>query len=402
MDNLKSDLLEKVMDLKPALKSKNVNLGEGKFYTDKNIIDLPIFSASKRNEQLEDQEIVINTSPRTVLNISYGNKKKLTFFDRKILAFIEYIFCKKENFNDLRDIFEKNLIENIEAYLEQHNLTREELSVVDEQTIIYRTGYALAADNAISITFRDINTLLNDNKTYSHSKIKASIENLNKTTICENTTYKVGEEYFKSSGFPLISYFMNKTGKTHKAEIFLSPFHFFNLLSKQYVASNIHLLTSFKSPIAGRLSEFVSKRLYGSKKFNKDYTRIAYEDICNYLHLRIRPNISLIKQQLEVPLNELIEKNVIENWKFSKQLDLFGVDIEFYYDWNFYSHYLKDLPFTILEQIDQNVSDMLENDTDLYHEINDRCKEYMKNVSSENRNKAKVDYFRYIYYTEYF
>ncbi len=378
----------------------SIVLTEGKFYTDINIINLPIFSATKNDTITNTETIIINTEPKTILNISYKDGKKLTFFDRKILGLIELIYCKSFDFDKLKKAFDVEFNNQKELYKKKYKLA--ELTSAAYQSIVYNTGSIILAQNKLYLTLSDLNKILNKNKTYTHSYIKDSLDKLSKTTIEEQTTYFIDNSSFETSSFPLLNYFSETEGKTHRLLISLSPFHFLNLLSKKYVASNLNMLSSFNSPIAGRLSEYISKRLYGSKKYNKDYTRINYSDICSYLHLKQHSKKSYILQQLEKPFNELIEKKIIENWKLSDQLDLFDISFEFYHNWQYYLIFFDSLDADIINRLDKALLDLLNNNKEQYEELDKRRSDYVSTVPDKHKKSAGKYFLRYIFYTEFY
>lgn len=380
-------------------------LTTGKFYTDLNLINLPIFSASKVNKVIDKEIITLDVMSKTVLNIQYDKGIKPTFFDRKIFALIEYIYCTNFNFDEIKILFDKEYDIQKANYLKAYNINEEDLTNAGVQNIIYSTGTTIMAKHQLFLTFADLSNLFNKfsgGVARMSTDIKASLRKLGNTRIDEKTTYLIDNSKFESSPFSLINYYIDTHQKTHHISISLSPFHFLNLLSKRYVESNIKLLSSFDSPIAGRLSEYLSKKLYGSKKYNKHFTRVSYKEICTYLHLKQHDKKSYILQQLEKPFNELIDKKIIEKWQISKQPDLFGLTFDFFYNWKYYSYFFDNLEEKTRILIDTHLAELIEKDNDLYKELEAKKTEYIEDIPAKEQTEAGNYFLRHLYYTQYY
>jgi len=374
---------------------------KNKFYTDINLINLPIFSSSKKiNRSNKTEEIVLNKNGvKTKLIIQYP-EEKLTFFDRKILAGIEYLFCNLHNISSLEEAYNKEFIIQKKIFLKKFNIDEDDIKQSETQQIIFETMSVIQKEFKLYITMKDINNLIYNN-TYAHSMIKKSLEKLQQTIIKQESDYFVDSSRLELPEVSLLSFSLSKTKNRDTMIVSLNPFHLVNLLKKNFYISDIKLLNSFQSSIAGRLHELIKKALYGSKLFNKDKVVYDYKFICNYLQVEVRNSKSLILQQFEKPLKELIEKKIIVNWEIQK--NLFDFEILFYHSLQYYNNFWNTLDETIQRKINFGLAQLYK-DEEEYNTFNKEIEAFMESLSfaeQEKYDNLKDFYTKYYYLQKY-
>jgi len=374
---------------------------KNKFYTDINLINLPIFSSSKKiNRSNKTEEIVLNKNGvKTKLIIQYP-EEKLTFFDRKILAGIEYLFCNLHNISSLEEAYNKEFIIQKKIFLKKFNIDEDDIKQSETQQIIFETMSVIQKEFKLYITMKDINNLIYNN-TYAHSMIKKSLEKLQQTIIKQESDYFVDSSRLELSEVSLLSFSLSKTKNRDTMIVSLNPFHLVNLLKRNFYISDIKLLNSFQSSIAGRLHELIKKALYGSKLFNKDKVVYDYKFICNYLQVEVRNSKSLILQQFEKPLKELIEKKIIVNWEIQK--NLFDFEILFYHSLQYYNNFWNTLDETIQRKINFGLAQLYK-DEEEYNTFNKEIEAFMESLSfaeQEKYDNLKDFYTKYYYLQKY-
>jgi hypothetical protein len=374
---------------------------KNKFYTDINLINLPIFSSSKKiNRSNKTEEIVLNKNGvKTKLIIQYP-EEKLTFFDRKILAGIEYLFCNLHNISSLEEAYNKEFIIQKKIFLKKFNIDEDDIKQSETQQIIFETMSVIQKEFKLYITMKDINNLIYNN-TYAHSMIKKSLEKLQQTIIKQESDYFVNSSRLELPEVSLLSFSLSKTKNRDTMIVSLNPFHLVNLLKKNFYISDIKLLNSFQSSIAGRLHELIKKALYGSKLFNKDKVVYDYKFICNYLQVEVRNSKSLILQQFEKPLKELIEKKIIVNWEIQK--NLFDFEILFYHSLQYYNNFWNTLDETIQRKINFGLAQLYK-DEEEYNTFNKEIEAFMESLSfaeQEKYDNLKDFYTKYYYLQKY-
>jgi hypothetical protein len=366
------------------------------FFTDLNIIDLPIFSASKKiksNKQKETIKLEKNNQV-TLLEITYP-EDKLTFFDRKILGTIEYLYCQLCEFSNLKKEITISINQETKNYLKKFNIDNEnDLSQAEKQQIIFTVLERIKTNHKLYISLKSLNIIL-DKELYNHTNIKKSLLKLSETTIHNKSNYLLDNSNIEYS-FKLLDVTMAETEKNKRQNIIigLNPFHFYNLINSYAVKANLQLLNSFRQPIAGRLSELLSKALYGSKLYKKNKVVYDYQYICEYLQIEKRKSESLILQQLKKPFDELIEKKIIVNWLLQK--NLFDYDVEFYQSFSFYADYYNRLDKDLKIKINKGIANITKQ-PDKYKEFKDRIDDYLSN---SNTDKKELDYVK-TYYSKY-
>ncbi len=374
---------------------------KNKFYTDINLINLPIFSSSKKiNRSNKTEEIVLNKNGvKTKLIIQYP-EEKLTFFDRKILAGIEYLFCNLHNISSLEEAYNKEFIIQKKIFLKKFNIDEDDIKQSETQQIIFETMSVIQKEFKLYITMKDINNLIYNN-TYAHSMIKKSLEKLQQTIIKQESDYFVDSSRLELPEVSLLSFSLSKTKNRDTMIVSLNPFHLVNLLKRNFYISDIKLLNSFQSSIAGRLHELIKKALYGSKLFNKDKVVYDYKFICNYLQVEVRNSKSLILQQFEKPLKELIEKKIIVNWEIQK--NLFDFEILFYHSLQYYNNFWNTLDETIQRKINFGLAQLYK-DEEEYNTFNKEIEAFMESLSfaeQEKYDNLKDFYTKYYYLQKY-
>jgi len=374
---------------------------KNKFYTDINLINLPIFSSSKKiNRSNKTEEIVLNKNGvKTKLIIQYP-EEKLTFFDRKILAGIEYLFCNLHNISSLEEAYNKEFIIQKKIFLKKFNIDEDDIKQSETQQIIFETISVIQKEFKLYITMKDINNLIYNN-TYAHSMIKKSLEKLQQTIIKQESDYFVNSSRLELPEVSLLSFSLSKTKNRDTMIVSLNPFHLVNLLKRNFYISDIKLLNSFQSSIAGRLHELIKKALYGSKLFNKDKVVYDYKFICNYLQVEVRNSKSLILQQFEKPLKELIEKKIIVNWEIQK--NLFDFEILFYHSLQYYNNFWNTLDETIQRKINFGLAQLYK-DEEEYNTFNKEIEAFMESLSfaeQEKYDNLKDFYTKYYYLQKY-
>ena len=374
---------------------------KNKFYTDINLINLPIFSSSKKiNRSNKTEEIVLNKNGvKTKLIIQYP-EEKLTFFDRKILAGIEYLFCNLHNISSLEEAYNKEFVIQKKIFLKKFNIDEDDIKQSETQQIIFETMSVIQKEFKLYITMKDINNLIYNN-TYAHSMIKKSLEKLQQTIIKQESDYFVDSSRLELPEVSLLSFSLSKTKNRDTMIVSLNPFHLVNLLKRNFYISDIKLLNSFQSSIAGRLHELIKKALYGSKLFNKDKVVYDYKFICNYLQVEVRNSKSLILQQFEKPLKELIEKKIIVNWEIQK--NLFDFEILFYHSLQYYNNFWNTLDETIQRKINFGLAQLYK-DEEEYNTFNKEIEAFMESLSfaeQEKYDNLKDFYTKYYYLQKY-
>ncbi len=374
---------------------------KNKFYTDVNLINLPIFSSSKKiNRSNKTEEIVLNKNGvKTKLIVQYP-EEKLTFFDRKILAGIEYLFCNLHNISSLEEAYNKEFVIQKKIFLKKFNIDEDDIKQSETQQIIFETMSVIQKEFKLYITMKDINNLIYNN-TYAHSMIKKSLEKLQQTIIKQESDYFVDSSRLELPEVSLLSFSLSKTKNRDTMIVSLNPFHLVNLLKRNFYISDIKLLNSFQSSIAGRLHELIKKALYGSKLFNKDKVVYDYKFICNYLQVEVRNSKSLILQQFEKPLKELIEKKIIVNWEIQK--NLFDFEILFYHSLQYYNNFWNTLDETIQRKINFGLAQLYK-DEEEYNTFNKEIEAFMESLSfaeQEKYDNLKDFYTKYYYLQKY-
>jgi len=231
--------------------------------------------------------------------------------------------------------------------------------------------------------------------------IKKSLEKLQQTIIKQESDYFVNSSRLELPEVSLLSFSLSKTKNRDTMIVSLNPFHLVNLLKRNFYISDIKLLNSFQSSIAGRLHELIKKALYGSKLFNKDKVVYDYKFICNYLQVEVRNSKSLILQQFEKPLKELIEKKIIVNWEIQK--NLFDFEILFYHSLQYYNNFWNTLDETIQRKINFGLAQLYK-DEEEYNTFNKEIEAFMESLSfaeQEKYDNLKDFYTKYYYLQKY-
>jgi len=376
------------------------------FYTDLNLINLPIFTASKKikNERKIEEIILDKNGIKTKLIIQFP-EEKLTFFDRKVLATIEYLFCHRYNVISLEEAYIKEYDKTKDWYLKEFKKKEKELKESDKQQIIYETMNNLQKAFKLGLTLKNINDFVY-NKTYGHSKVKKSLLKLQNTYIKQESDYFIDGSRLELPEIPLLTFSSSREQKSNNNSreniiISLNAFHLVNLMKKNFVISDLKLLTSFDSSIAGRLSELIKKSLYGSKIFNKDKVSFPYEYISEYLQIEKRGSLSRIKQQLEEPFKELIDKKIIVNWLLQK--NLFDYEIVFFHSLQFYENYWENLEEITKKLINQGLAKLIRQE-DKYKKFEEEVNTFMETVKvkdSAEKERIKIFYIKYYYLDNY-
>lgn len=367
------------------------------FYTDLNLINLPIFSSSKKiKSQNKTEKIQLEKNNiKTNLIITYPNEK-LSFFDRKVLATIEYLYCKKFDFNNTKKLFEE-IQENVKLdYCKKNKIKEKDLSLADEQTIIINSLENLSYEHRLYIDFKLINKFLS--KTYLHSKIKKSLLKISETSINYESDYIIDGSKIQFNQVLLNAKIVeseNTKNKKNIVSISLNPFHLYNLIYNYNTKSDLNFLNSFESSIGGRLSELLRKSIYGSKNYNKSYVVYEYTYICNYLQIEKFKSLSRIIQQIENPFKELIAKNIIVNYRIEK--NLFGdYEVYFYHSFDFYKDYFESLDKDDVQKINNKIREIIK-DENIYKLLQNSIDDFFLNskISSEEERKEIEPYYRY-------
>jgi len=375
---------------------------ENKFVSDLNLINLPIFTTSKKIKKTSEIEEIVLPEKNGInikLVIRYSSEEKLTFFDRKVIANIEYLFCQKYDIQNIETAFNTEYSRQFDLFIKERKIKKEDLSEAEKQKIIINAINIVKQEFKLFLTLGMINEVIYD-KTYAHSQIKKSLEKLGSTFIHQQSDYFVDGSKLEISSIPLIEYMYTETKNNYRNSVIISlnSFHIVNLIKKKFVVTDIKLLNSFKSPISGRLSELLRKSLYGSKSFKKDKVTYTYDYLCAYLQLEQRTSKSLIIQQLTQPLNELIEKKIIVNWIITKEL--FGFEISFYHSLNFYEIQYKALDTKTMIKVQKGLLDLSENENDEYVRLEN---EVLSFINSTNLPKdLNIDAFKTYYMTYLF
>jgi hypothetical protein len=373
------------------LKSKE-NLTKRTLYTDTNLVKLPIFTTSKNTKKTKSSISLTIDSHKTSLEIKYTNGVP-SWFDRRVLLSIEYLFYKRyPHQNEIRKKAETEIKNQTLRF--QKESKKKTLSPIEKQHIIFRAMRNMREHYDLYITSRQISELIYT-KTRASSAIKRSLEVLSQTKLLQKTTYRLAKEdtELDISELPLIEYSVSKIGNKDQYIINLNPLHFYNLLKRSYIGVDIFFLNSFDSPIAGRTAEFLKPLLHGQRKYGYTTKTIPYEDLCNYLHLSPFTSISRIKQQLSA-FEELIEKNVIVGWKLEKAL--FGYEIDFYHDVEFFHEYYSALPIEEKTKIERTVTNIATNNPEKMRNIRNRALEFIQNTGvseDEPRFNSLVEYY---------
>ena len=376
------------------------------FYTDLNLINLPIFTASKKikNERKIEEIILDKNGIKTKLIIQFP-EEKLTFFDRKVLATIEYLFCHRYNVISLEEAYIKEYDKTKDWYLKEFKKKEKELKESDKQQIIYETMNNLQKAFKLGLTLKNLNDFVY-NKTYGHSKVKKSLLKLQNTYIKQESDYFIDGSRLELPEIPLLTFSSSREQKSNNNSreniiISLNAFHLVNLMKKNFVISDLKLLTSFDSSIAGRLSELIKKSLYGSKIFNKDKVSFPYEYISEYLQIEKRGSLSRIKQQLEELFKELIDKKIIVNWLLQK--NLFDYEIVFFHSLQFYENYWENLEEITKKLINQGLAKLIRQE-DKYKKFEEEVNTFMETVKvkdSAEKERIKIFYIKYYYLDNY-
>jgi len=380
------------------------------FYSDINLINLPIFSTSKKVELKHDnrrQVIAIEkNNVKTTLVITYPGQK-LTFFDRKILAGIEYLFCKKFDFEKIKEEYDKEFPIKKAEYLKEKKQKEEYLTERDQQTIIINTMRIVKERFQLYLYLKNINDLV-FHETYMHGDIKKSVQKLSSTRIHQKSDYLIEDETLEIDLF-LIEALINREmidnereGKKDFLILTLNPLHIFNMINGHITQADLKLMSSFSSTIAGRLSELLKKSLYGSQYWKKNKVVFPYEYICDYLHIKKHTYESDITRQLKKPFKELIEKNIIVNWLLEK--DLWGnYEISFYHSNQFYYDFCEMLDKVTKIKIEKKTAEITQNETE-YFLLQKQINNFIENakVKTEGeKEKLKTYYRKYLILTEY-
>lgn len=375
--------------------------------TDQNYIDLPLFCVGNNRPASEIENINHELgNSEFKLKVSYPAGARLTFYDRKILLFIEYIYCKRLNFDEINKEFETLNKENTKQYLQDNRIKKEDdLSLSEQQQVKYDTSKELSSKHNVKCRMADINSILPDSvKPLKHKDIKNSLIKLSNTYIHESSSYFVDDSILQIPSIPLLEVTLSRNKNRDIASIHLNPLHFLNLIKKRTVLSDIKLLTAFKSPIAGRLSEFLKKSLFGSKKFQKDKVKYVYSDLCEYLQITPRDRLSNVKQQLSKPFSELVEQHIIVNWTIKKIL-FNDYEICFYWSYSFYKDYYNNLDDFTKKEIADGLNKIFLNDEYYKDFIADRDY-YLETIKDKIPNKKEFrtirQYYTYfLYLTQY-
>jgi len=375
---------------------------KNKFYTDLNLINLPIFSTSKRIKRKSEKEIIEirKNNKKTKLIITYP-QKKLTFFDRKILASIEYIFTNHLSLAKIEKSFNNEYEKELEKVKQKHSIkSTDEIGESEKQLILFSAMENVQKEYKLYLTLKEINDLI-FNKSYLHKEIKQSLIKLSQTIIYQTSHYFIDNSVLEIPGMQLLNVIISRHKNRDMLTITLNPFHMINIVQKKVTRADLRLLNSFRQPIAGRLSELLNKALYGSKTFNKSKVVYDYSYICDYLQIEKRKAESLILQQLKKPFNELIEKKIIINWLLVK--NLFGYEVSFYHSHNFYEDYYNMLDKKTKIKINKGLAQIIKNES-VYTEFKNKIEMYFEktNFKTETElDQVKPFYSKYLYLTEY-
>lgn len=372
-----------------------------KFYTDLNLINLPIFTTSKRIKRKTETEEITHElgNVKYNLKISYP-EKKLTFYDRNILGAIEYIYSKQVDFNMIQSELETLIEDETKKYMKDNKIKNiDDLSESEKQQISFSCSKILSNKYRINCRMSDINKIIPSNN-YQHSEIKNSLLKLGSTIIHKTSTYFVDQSILEIPSIPFLDVTISKNKNRDIANINLNAFHFINLIYNRSILSDFKLLNSFKSQIAGRLSEYLSKSLYGSKKFKKDKAIYFYQELCNYLQIEPRKSKSQVLQQLSKPFSELIDKQIIVNWTIEKTLFKNDYELCFYHSFDFYEKYYHNLDDFTKKEISTGLNKIFLDDN-LYTDFINERDTYLETIKNKIDKKEFRDIRQYYTYFLY-
>ena len=112
---------------------------ENKFVSDLNLINLPIFTTSKKIKKTSEIEEIVLPEKNGInikLVIRYSSEEKLTFFDRKVIANIEYLFCQKYDIQNIETAFNTEYSRQFDLFIKERKIKKEDLSEAEKQKII--------------------------------------------------------------------------------------------------------------------------------------------------------------------------------------------------------------------------------------------------------------------------
>lgn len=369
------------------------------YYTDTNIIDLPIFSSSRSIDSNETETIQLQKNGNTTyLKITYP-KKKLSYYDRLVYAGIEYLFSQKYDFKNIRNHFEVALPESEKEFCTENAVKRNNLSLAEKQEIIQRTIEKVKVKHRLYFPYSALNDIIS--QTYQHGKIKKSLEKISNTIIEQKSDFIIDGSKIEFS-FQLADVRIIKSENRHSVSIGLNPFSVYNIVTGYSTKSNIRLLTSFTNSIAGRLSELLQKSLYGARQWKKEKVIYSYDYLVDYLQLKRQKTQSKQIAQLEKSLYELVNKKVIVGFMYD--YDLFkNLSIAFYHDYRFFETFINTLPESEKRKINKSMSELLHSTE--YENFFMRVEKFIdtvpKKTSKAEKEMIKHYYRKYLIHTEY-
>lgn len=392
------------------------------FYTETNFCKLPLFTASKKVKTNKEKETILfsqnKIEKKLIIEYAVMERKikkegktqiikireKATYKDSIVLKALEFLFYKND-FNELKKEYQKeeDIFKN--KYIKDFNIKNRELTINEEQQIIYQATKIIRERYSINFELSTINNLLTDS--YNHKSIQESLEKLKNTFIYAESNYKVGKnDVLKFNKIPVIDYTLNTTEKSHKYILTLNPFHLYNLIHTVNITdSDFKTITQLKSYIAIGLYDKIKLRFWGKDKRDKSNNTITfdYDEICELLLLEKRKKFSLIKQQLKTGFNELIKHNVIVNYTIEKTLFKNTYLITFYKSIIFYKDFWQNTPSKTRNSHNKKLLLLKENDKEKYAEFEQKLNDELNKIDyPEIKEDTYYHYIRYYVFVEYF
>lgn len=351
--------------------------------TDKNLIHLPIFSASKSSTPNFDlSKPVKRVVGDNIFFFKYNGGRVLTINDRKVLAGIEKLFTlKNKNLNDLCLKANKYVEEEVQRLRKEYKI--DTLAPSEHQLAIYNATQKLSSEFSIRCTLGELNKILNDSKSNIKTSIKDSLKVMSQTTVLAKSAYFVDgvNSKFEMSSIPLIIYGYSEVREKNRKilSITMNPIHIWNIINKSFVYLDYDLFNSFRNLIACRLYEKLKPSLFSGK----GECTFKYENLATYLGIKnYKTSLSRIKSQLDRSLLELKEKGVIYHFEYNRELDG-GVSITFtnnpYFFFDYFKHLSKETQKAVLDKKAE-----IEDNPIIYVDLLDSVGKFMENLKIAN------------------
>lgn len=306
----------------------------------------PEFRIMKASEYLWYYRYPNIDSIQADLDFAIARQTK-TILDNRVTSKKSEVLVKRTGHSEW-SLHEKQSLD-VKTYV---SVFENQLTEVEKQLVIYYAMYDLQNTYRLITTSSELTSLVNGGS--NNTRTYRSLEILDGTLIQKSSTFRFGDHKeptkLRLQSTPLLSFTRIEQRPADKLILTLNPFHLYQHLKRRWIDSDLIVLTTFRSPIAAYLCEFLMIRFSGTLEYGHEYFSWTYGELCDHIHVVRHTSYSLVKRQLETAFDELIQRGLIHKWEILNDMPMFqeeyGYSIRFYPHARFYRRYLNLIPDT--------------------------------------------------------